>query len=92
MVLAGEDVSRVHGRIEFVNEKYFYVDESRNGTYVLTAEGSEVRLMQERILLVGDGVISPGRPVMKQTGQVVRFRCNAVRLDIDNDAQTNPRR
>lgn len=92
VVLAGEDVSRVHGRIDFVNEKYFYVDESRNGTYVLTAEGSEVRLLQERILLVGDGVISPGRPVMKQTGQVVRFRCHAVRLDIDNDAQTNPRR
>ena len=91
LVVQGEEISRVHGRIEFANEKYFYVDDSRNGTYVLTHDGTEVHLVRERVLLVGDGVISPGAPVMKQTGQVIRFRCSAVRLSLGDDAATKPR-
>lgn len=91
MVVQGEEISRVHGRIEFVNEKYFYVDDSRNGTYVLTHDGTEVHVVNERVLLIGDGVISPGSPVMKQSGQVIRFRCSAVRLSLGDDAVTKPR-
>ena len=82
LMVQGDAVSRMHGRIEFENEKFYYVDESRNGTYVLTHDGTEVKTLNERILLVGDGVISPGMPVMKQTGQVVRYNCNPVRLDL----------
>lgn len=85
IMLAGDDVSRIHGRIEFENEKYFYVDDSRNGSYVLTHDGNEVRLQKERLLLVGDGVISPGVPMLKQKGQVIRYRCAPVRLNLDND-------
>lgn len=91
LVVQGEEISRTHGRIEFVNEKYFYVDDSRNGSYVLNRDGTEVHLIRERVLLVGDGVISPGAPVMKQTGQVIRFRCNPVRLSLGDDAVTKPR-
>lgn len=91
IMLEGDDVSRVHGRIEFTNEKYFYVDDSRNGTYVLTQDGDEVRLQKERLLLVGEGVISPGVPVLKQKGQVIRFRCAALKLSLGDDAPTKPR-
>lgn len=91
IMLAGDDVSRVHGRIEFIHEKYFYVDDSRNGTFVLTHDGNEVRLEKERLLLVGDGVISPGVPLLKQKGQVIRFRCSAVKLGMGEDTPTKPR-
>lgn len=91
LVLMGDAVSRLHGRIEFEREKFFYVDESRNGTYVLTHDGSEVKVLTERIMLVGDGVISPGMPVMKQTGQVIRFNCSPVKLDLGGSDITKPR-
>jgi hypothetical protein len=91
LVLRGDEVSREHGRIEFVNDKYFYVDESRNGSYVLTQDGTEVHVLKERIMLVGDGVISPGVPVLKQTGEVIRFRCVPVQLSLGDDAATKPR-
>jgi hypothetical protein len=91
LVLQGDEVSRVHGRIEFEKEKFFYVDESRNGTYVLTQDGTEVNVVNERIMLVGDGVISPGVPMMKQTGQVIRFRCSPVSLSLGDDVATKPR-
>lgn len=91
LVVLGEQISRIHGRIEFANEKYFYVDDSRNGTYVLTHDGTEVHVVRERVLLIGDGVISPGAPVMKQTGQVIRYRCSPVRLSLGDDAVTKPR-
>jgi hypothetical protein len=91
LVLLGDSVSRLHGRIEFEKEKFYYADESRNGTYVLTHDGSEVKVLTERIMLVGDGVISPGMPVMKQTGQVIRFNCSPVRLDFGGNDITKPR-
>ena len=91
LVVQGEAVSRLHGRIEFEKEKFYYVDESRNGTYVLTHDGTEVKVLAERVLLVGDGVISPGMPVMKQTGQVIRFNCSPIRLDLGGGDITKPR-
>lgn len=90
IMLEGDDVSRVHGRIEFENEKYFYVDDSRNGSFVLTHDGNEVRLQKERLLLVGDGIISPGVPMLKQKGQVIRYRCAPVRLNIHEEDATDP--
>lgn len=91
LVVQGDSVSRMHGRLEFEKEKFYYVDESRNGTFVLTHDGTEVKVLTERILLVGDGVISPGMPVMKQTGQVIRYNCNPVRLDFGGNDITKPR-
>ena len=73
--LDGDVASRVHGRIEFVHDKFYFVDDSRNGTYLLNPQGEEVFLHRERLPLLGRGVISPGAPVVKQTGEVLRYRC-----------------
>lgn len=78
--VSGDTASRVHGRIEFENEKFYYVDDSRNGSYVLTASGQEVLLNREKIVLVGEGAISPGAPLSQQTGEVVRYVCTASQL------------
>lgn len=79
--LDGDVASRVHARIEFAHDKFYLVDESRNGTYLLTPQGEEVFLHQERLPLLGRGVISPGAPIVKQTGEVLRYAC---RSDDDN--------
>ena len=80
--VSGEKASRVHGRIEFEKEKFYYVDDSRNGTYVLTGGGQELLIRHEKIVLAGEGAISPGAPLSGQTGEVVRFSCTPSRLSM----------
>jgi len=80
--VSGEKASRVHGRIEFEKEKFYYVDDSRNGTYVLTGGGQEILIKQEKIVLAGDGAISPGAPLAKQSGEIVRYSCKPAHLSM----------
>lgn len=75
--LDGDVASRVHARIEFAHDKFYLVDDSRNGTYLLTPQGEEVFLHRERLPLLGRGLISPGAPVVKQTGEVLRYACRS---------------
>lgn len=75
--LEGDAASRLHGRIEFMQGQFYLVDASRNGTYLLTPQGEEVFLRGERLPLSGHGVISPGAPIVKQTGEVVRYVCRS---------------
>ncbi|HUP92363.1 MAG TPA: FHA domain-containing protein [Solimonas sp.] len=80
--VTGDQVSRFHGRIEFLDDKFHYVDASRNGSYVLTSGGEEVLLKRERLVLAGEGAISPGASLAEQTGEVVRYQCNSRRLKV----------
>ena len=73
--LDGDIASRVHGRIEYLHDKFYFIDESRNGTYLLTPQGEEIFLHHERLPLLGRGVISPGSPIVQQTGEVLRYAC-----------------
>lgn len=85
--LTSPSASRVHGRIEYHGGKFYYVDASRNGSYVLTAAGEELRLVHDRIVLAGSGAISPGAPIGQQQGEVVRFITQSRRLGMaDGDA------
>lgn len=74
--VGGSSVSRFHGELQFERGKFYYRDVSRNGSY-LTASGDEVYLQQERFPLSAKGVISPGAPLVEQTGDVIKFQCNA---------------
>ncbi|TJY65044.1 FHA domain-containing protein [Sinimarinibacterium sp. CAU 1509] len=85
--LTSETASRTHGRIEYVHGKFQYVDDSRNGTYVLTSSGEEVRLSRDRVVLTGDGALSPGAPLDQQTGEVVRFSCHSSRLGMADESK-----
>lgn len=78
--------SRIHGRIEYVHGKFYYVDDSRNGTWVLVGSGDEVKLTKDRTVLAGQGAISPGAPLSQQKGEVVRFECQTTRLSMPSDA------
>ena len=82
--LSSETSSRVHGRIEYENSKFRYVDQSRNGSFLLTGTGEEIFLQTgEHVVLAGEGVISPGAPVSQQKGEVVRYECRTTRLSLD---------
>lgn len=74
IVLTGDAVSRQHGRFEWIDDAFVYIDQSRNGSWVLTASGEELRVKDERIVLSGEGAISPGLPLGQQNAAVVRFR------------------
>lgn len=84
-VLTGGMASRHHGRIEFEDGKFFYVDESVNGSYILTGTGNEIHLRDDRFLLLGSGAISPGIPIAEQKVEVIRFECVPVRLGIKSE-------
>ncbi len=94
--LTSETASRTHGRIEYVHGKFQYVDDSRNGTYVLTSAGEELRITRDRVVLLGEGALSPGAPLAQQTGEVVRFSCHSSRLgmadEIKREGDTRPMR
>lgn len=83
LVLAGDKVSRVHGRIEFKHQKFVYIDDSKNGSYVLTGAGAELLLKRgESLILAGEGAISPGLPLAQQTGDIVRYSCRPSKLEL----------
>ena len=82
VVLTGDMVSRVHGTLNYESGKFLYTDDSRNGSYVLTASGEEVFLRGEGLPLIGQGAISPGAPLATQTGQVLRYSCTSNRLSM----------
>lgn len=78
--ITSDTASRIHGRIEYVHGKFYYVDDSRNGSWVLAGSGDEVKLTQDRTVLAGQGAISPGAPLSQQKGEVIRYDCQTTRL------------
>lgn len=81
VVLSAGEASRLHATIEYDHNRFYYVDNSRNGSYVLTSAGEELFVHRERLWLVGRGAISPGAPVMQQSGELVRYICEPYRRD-----------
>jgi class 3 adenylate cyclase len=65
-----EVVSRRHAEVVLRGDKFFLVDRSTNGTYVLIDGGDTFRVTREELTLAGSGRIVPGR----QTVTPVRYR------------------
>lgn len=82
LTLAGADASRAHARIEFENGRFYLVDCSRNGTWLLTAAGDEVILRNERFPLVGRGVFAAGAPITQAGVDVLRYMSAPRKLEM----------
>lgn len=67
--------SRIHFVFKYSRGKFVLVDRSTNGTFVRTQEGEEVFLKREELPLWGQGIISFGRPVSKETEYLIHFHC-----------------
>ena len=73
-----KQVSRQHLRIELRRDKFFIVDQSTNGTHVITGDNHEEFLHREGIPLTGSGRISLGRGFNEDPDEGVRFTLTSV--------------
>ena len=74
MVVDDKMASREHAVIECRRDKFVLTDQSTNGTYVLTADGTTY-LHREETTLSGEGKISFGRE-MAEAEEIVSFTCD----------------
>ncbi len=73
VVIADRNASRQHARIECRRDKFFLVDQSTNGTFVVMANEAEVLLRREEIMLRGAGRIGFGHSVTVPDAEFVTF-------------------
>ena len=66
--------SRQHVRIELRRDKFFIVDQSTNGTHVISGDNPEEFLRREEIPLTGSGRISLGKGFSEDPDEVVEFK------------------
>lgn len=79
--LPGNDVvvratrcSREHGRIERRLDRFVFVDQSTNGTFVTLEKQNEVLIHRREILLFGRGQLSFGGSASARGAEVLRFQ------------------
>lgn len=67
--------SRAHAKIERRRDKFVFIDQSTNGSYITFKGENEIGLRHEELLLRGTGSISFGHPYKKDPSEVVEFFC-----------------
>jgi len=65
--------SRYHARIKYRSGKFILVDQSTNGTFILTDTGQTIKLRREEATLFGTGQISLGQPFSKGPTDLIHF-------------------
>jgi hypothetical protein len=73
VAVADRMASRHHARIERRRDKFYLVDQSTNGTYVVFAGEAEIALRREEVMLRGKGRIAFGRSVAQSPEDTVEF-------------------
>lgn len=73
IVVTNSFASRQHLRIELRFGQFILIDQSTNGTYVRTENGSITRLAREEIALQDSGSISMGEPYTDNPEELVQF-------------------
>ncbi|HJY82498.1 MAG TPA: adenylate/guanylate cyclase domain-containing protein [Candidatus Binatia bacterium] len=77
-VVEDDFASRAHARIEYHRSGFVLLDQSINGTFVLTKDGEPVHLRRDSLPLRGAGMISIGRAFSSESSaQVIYFVCQA---------------
>jgi class 3 adenylate cyclase len=75
IVIEDRRASRIHAKIERRRDKFVFIDQSSNGSYVTIRGGAEIQLRREELVLHGIGSISLGHPYAKDPSEVVEFFC-----------------
>ncbi|MCC7122491.1 MAG: FHA domain-containing protein [Gammaproteobacteria bacterium] len=73
LIVRERRVSRFHARIELRDERFVLIDESRNGTWVRRANGSEERINGASTVLAGSGLIGLGGPPDEQNPNILHY-------------------
>ena len=75
IVIEDRRASRIHARIERRRDKFVFIDQSSNGSYVTIRGAKEIQLRREELVLHGNGSISLGHAYAKDPSEVVEFFC-----------------
>lgn len=73
LIVRERRVSRFHARIEQHEDHYVLLDESRNGTWVRFADGTEQHVVGSSLALIGSGLIGLGAPPDATNPNVIQF-------------------
>ncbi len=73
IVINSSLASRQHAGIELRFGKFFVVDQSANGTYIRSSDGSIKHISRQEMLLQGSGVISPGQAFSENPAELIQF-------------------
>ena len=73
LVIEDRRASRMHARIERRRDKFVFVDQSANGSFVTFDGENEINLHREEVVLRSKGKISLGHPCQEDPSQVVDF-------------------
>ncbi|MEG3638504.1 adenylate/guanylate cyclase domain-containing protein [Magnetococcus sp. PR-3] len=65
--------SRLHCRLEFKRDRFVVIDQSTNGTYVITEQGEVFHVHRDEHQLIGKGVIGLGQKVGPGDAMAVAF-------------------
>jgi adenylate cyclase len=75
MVIRGNLISRIHARIELDRSKFLLIDQSTNGTFVISESGEESFVRRDSMQLKGVGMIGLGKVPEADSPQTLRFIC-----------------
>jgi class 3 adenylate cyclase len=64
-------ISRLHARVEYRKGNFVLIDQSINGTYVLTQEGEELFVRRDNYAIRGSGVIGLGQPLTAESPDAI---------------------
>ena len=73
LIIKGNLISRVHARIEIKRNKILIIDQSTNGTFVMTSEGEEQFVRRDSMNLKGDGMFGLGGAAEINSQNVIKY-------------------
>ncbi len=73
VLVADRMASRVHARIELRRDKFYLIDQSTNGTFVIVRGEPEMVLRREEVMLRASGQIALGHSVADTGAELVEF-------------------
>jgi adenylate cyclase len=75
LVVKGNLISRLHARIEVNRNKFVLIDQSTNGTFVLSSAGEEAFVRRDSMQIKGEGYIGLGKLPEANSPLAIRFVC-----------------
>jgi pSer/pThr/pTyr-binding forkhead associated (FHA) protein len=74
VVVEGHLISRLHARIEAQRNRFVLVDQSTNGTFVMSDQGQEAFVRRDDLTLQGTGLIGLGRVPEANSPDSIQFQ------------------
>jgi adenylate cyclase len=71
-------VSRLHARVEYHEGQFVLIDQSSNGTYVVSAGGRSIYFRRNKCVLEGAGVIGLGKAPARNSLVTLRYETRAA--------------